>query len=142
MKFSNLLFVGLIAGGAAFLLSPRFVGGKERDAGRGEELKNVEVMDPTMRMVDARKFMLTFNEALNVQCRDCHDLRDFASDVKEMKLEARRMMKMQQEINAKWFGGKEVVTCWTCHRGMTTPVNSLTNSPTLDPGTKPNAAGE
>jgi hypothetical protein len=89
-----------------------------KDLGRGEEIKNVEVMDPTMRVVDARRYMIQFNTALGVQCRDCHVLRDFASDEKPLTLVAREMMKMQVEINENWFPGRgEVVTCWSCHRG-------------------------
>jgi photosynthetic reaction center cytochrome c subunit len=75
-----------------------------------------------MRLAEARKFMITFNEALGVACRDCHDLRDFASDEKPLKLAARDMMKMQRELSETWFAGRgEVVTCWTCHRGELTP---------------------
>lgn len=107
------------AGAAALvLLVAVWIAGAAKDAGKGEELQNVEVMDKSMRLVDARRYMMAFNEALSVQCRDCHDLRDFASDAKEMKLEARRMMKMQKAINDTWFAGKEVVTCWTCHGGV------------------------
>jgi hypothetical protein len=103
--------------------------GAAKDMGKGEELQNVEVMDKTMRLVDARRYMMAFNEALSVQCRDCHDLRDFASDAKEMKLEARRMMKMQKSINDTWFAGKEVVTCWTCHGGS---LKARATPPTKD----------
>ncbi len=109
-----------IAGGAG--IAPRLVAGKEKGSSRGDELRNVEVLPETMRVAEARRFMLTFNDALGVQCRDCHDLRDFASDAKEMKLEARRMMKMQKGINDAWFAGQEKVTCFTCHAGKTTPA--------------------
>ena len=100
-----------------------------KDAGRGEELRNVEVMDPTMRLVDARRYMIHFNKALGVQCRDCHVLKDFASDDKPLKLVAREMMKMQAEINETWFPGRgEVVTCISCHRGERKPTAGLTLS--------------
>ena len=111
---------------------PLWVGGKEKDMGAGEELKNVEVMDPKMRVADARIYMMTFNEALSVQCRDCHDLRDFASDKDlEMKLEARRMMKMTKAINDQWFNGKELVTCFTCHGGKLKPATALPGGTTF-----------
>ena len=94
----------------------------ERDAGRGYELENVQVMDPTTRLADARRYMVTFNEALGVQCRDCHVLRDFKSDEKPLKLMAREMMKMQVQINGSWFPEEgERITCWTCHRGQRVP---------------------
>lgn len=97
----------------------------QKDAGRGYELQNVEVLDPSMRLADARRYMVSFNEALGVQCRDCHVLQDFSSDEKTLKVVARQMMKMQVEINEHWFGQLgEVVTCWTCHRGERVPPNT------------------
>lgn len=93
-----------------------------RDAGTGYELQNVEVMDPSMRLPEARRYMVAFNEALGVQCRDCHVLRDFASDEKPLKLVAREMMKMQVELNEQHFPGQgERINCWTCHRGERIP---------------------
>lgn len=93
-----------------------------RDAGSGYELQNVEVMDPSMRLPEARRYMVSFNEALGVQCRDCHVLRDFASDEKPLKLVAREMMKMQVELNEEYFPGQgERINCWTCHRGQRLP---------------------
>ena len=127
---SKLRFVFLFAVLATVAL-PLWVGGKEKDMGTGEELKNVEVMNPKMRVADARIYMMAFNEALTVQWRDCHDLRDFASDKVEMKLEARRMMKMTKAINDQWFKGKEEVTCFTCHQGQVTPPTALAGSTTL-----------
>ncbi|MGH2570795.1 MAG: c-type cytochrome [bacterium] len=102
----------------------------EKDADTGSELQNVQVMDKTMRLVDARRYMTTFNEALGVTCRECHDLRDFASDDNKLKLVARDMMRMTKEINEKWFPeyGGEVVTCLTCHGGRRVP--SPAGSPT------------
>jgi hypothetical protein len=104
--------------GALFLVAA------EKDAGTGYELQNVHVMDKKMRLADARRYMTTFNEALGVTCRDCHDLRDFASDDNELKLTAREMMRMTKEINEKWFAeaGGEVVTCLTCHGGRRIPA--------------------
>jgi Photosynthetic reaction centre cytochrome C subunit len=104
------------------------------DAGTGYELENVQVMDPDMRLADARIFMKEMNDALGLQCRDCHDLRDFASDGNELKLAAREMMKMQRDLNAQWFPDAEEprVTCWTCHRGERVP-------PARQPGVEENA---
>jgi photosynthetic reaction center cytochrome c subunit len=96
----------------------------EKDAGTGHELQNVQVMDEKMRLAEARRYMTTFNEALGVTCRDCHDLRNFASDDNELKLVAREMMRMTKQINEKWFpeAGGEVVTCRTCHGGRRIPA--------------------
>jgi hypothetical protein len=107
----------------------------QKNLGTGYELENVEVMDPKMRLADARTYMIQFNEALNMQCRDCHDLRDFASDDNELKLVAREMMKMELEINERWFPDSEVpvVTCFTCHQGQRIPARSSL-LPALHPG--------
>jgi hypothetical protein len=118
--------------------------GAGKDLGTGYELENVEVMDPRMRLADARKYMITFNEALNLQCRDCHDLRDFASDEKPLKLVAREMMKMEVEINESWFPDEpnQVVSCWTCHRGQRIPPTEsalgslLPSGDAADPGNR------
>jgi hypothetical protein len=95
----------------------------EKELGTGYELENVQVIDKSMRLADARRYMITFNEALDVQCRDCHDLRNFASDEMELKLTAREMMLMTKELNEKWFpdAEAEVVTCFTCHQGQRLP---------------------
>lgn len=97
----------------------------DKDLGTGYELENVHVMDKSMRLVDARRYMLTFNEALGLQCRDCHNLRDFAQDDGyPLKLVAREMMQMQKDLNEKWFPDheEEVITCWTCHQGELKPA--------------------
>ena len=57
----------------------------------------------SIRLADARRYMMTFNTALGVQCRDCHDLRDFSSDDNELKLVSREMMRMTKAINETWF---------------------------------------
>jgi hypothetical protein len=117
MKHSVLPIVILLIG-ALFLVAA------EKDAGTGYELENVHVMDKSIRLADARRYMMTFNTALGVQCRDCHDLRDFSSDDNELKLVSREMMRMTKAINETWFpeAETEVVTCFTCHQGERIPA--------------------
>lgn len=88
--------------------------------------KNIQVMkgvpahmvQPTMQLMEI---------ALGVHCVYCHDpdntKRD--SDVKPVKLVARRMMTMVADLNRTQFGGREVVTCITCHQGSTKPSTLL-----------------
>jgi photosynthetic reaction center cytochrome c subunit len=68
-------------------------------------------------------------DANNVGCNYCHNPENMASDEKYPKVVARRMIQMTQNINANWT--KHVqgtgVTCWTCHRGNTIPVNRWSN---------------
>lgn len=81
--------------------------------------------------------MTGFTRSLGVRCQYCHvgeegaDFLtwDFASDAKPMKATTRGMMEMTWQINTQTLptietlGGAEDwrVTCWTCHRGATTP---------------------
>jgi hypothetical protein len=52
---------------------------------------------------------------------------DWAFDTPR-KRTARRMMQLVTTINRDTFNGRQVVTCWTCHRGRDRPVTT----PTLD----------
>ncbi len=110
--------------GAAIAALP--LSGAERELGTGFQLENVEILDPGMGLPAARRYMKSFNEALGVRCRDCHILRDFASDYVPLKVVAREMMGMTREINDLWFPGEEeVITCFTCHQGRRIPPRSL-----------------
>jgi hypothetical protein len=60
--------------------------------------------------------------ALGVDCEYCHDSRDRSSDVKKPKQIARQMISMVFEINKNTFQGRQVVTCYTCHRGHVQPI--------------------
>ncbi len=130
MKISPFAVFAALAAAASLLAPASLLISAERDLGTGYQLENVEVMDPSMRLEDARKYMILFNEALGMQCRDCHNLRDFASDEKELKLVAREMMKLELEINESWFPDQEefVVTCWTCHQGERIPPTTSESS--------------
>src|SRR5262245_25101234 len=80
-------------------------------------------------------FMLTMgimSAAVGSDCVGCHPSAgttavDWAFDTPR-KRTARRMVTMVQAINRDSFGGRQVVTCWTCHRGRDKPVVT----PTLD----------
>src|SRR5205085_3652317 len=39
---------------------------------------------------------------------------------------ARRMVQMVAAINRDHFNGRQVVTCWSCHRGRDRPVTTMT----------------
>src|SRR5438045_1077587 len=68
--------------------------------------------------------------ALQFDCSDCHvgagtDKVDWAADTPRKRM-ARNMVNMVATINKSNFGGRQMVTCWTCHRNrdrpLTTPV--------------------
>lgn len=61
--------------------------------------------------------------ALGVDCEYCHEAGNGASDAKKPKLIARQMITMVLHINKNRFQGRQVVTCYTCHRGSPQPTN-------------------
>jgi photosynthetic reaction center cytochrome c subunit len=58
-------------------------------------------------------------------CNYCHNPNNMASDEKYQKVAARKMIQMNQNINANWSSHVQGtgVTCWTCHRGNAIPLN-------------------
>jgi hypothetical protein len=68
-----------------------------------------------------------FSAALSMCCGECHDTEKWEVDTPR-KVTARKMVLMVNTINRTNFGGRQVVTCWTCHRGRDRPVVT----PTLD----------
>ena len=56
---------------------------------------------------------------LGVQCDFCHNTAAYDSDEKRQKVVARAMFGMVKDINSKFPDGKAHVTCYTCHRGLT-----------------------
>jgi hypothetical protein len=83
--------------------------------------KNITVL----RGITVDEFMGTmgvFSAALGLSCEDCHtassnNWANYAQDVSPRKTMARQMTRMMAEINKTHFGGRQVVTCFTCHRG-------------------------
>jgi hypothetical protein len=89
--------------------------------GGGGPPKNLKVLTPEQLQAGA---MRQFTLALGVDCNYCHvQGGDKASDDNPKKLVARSMITMAKDINARFpqAEGKTYVTCYTCHRGKTTP---------------------
>ena len=86
-----------------------------------EVFKNVQVL----KGIPVDEFMSTmgiFSAALGISCENCHSLSDkswadYALDPTQKKKTARRMVVLMQGINKQYFGGRQVVTCFSCHRG-------------------------
>jgi photosynthetic reaction center cytochrome c subunit len=111
-----LLAVGWAAGQA----------GPEQKAPMAEEVfKNVQLL----KGIPVDQFMGTmgfFSAALGLNCTDCHvdesggNWAKYADD-NALKQTTRRMMRMVSSLNQTSFGGRQVVTCNTCHRGNRRP---------------------
>lgn len=65
--------------------------------------------------------MQSMKTSVGLECRDCHVDHDFPSDEKKPKVRAREMLRMTARIDLDLFGGRPVVTCFTCHRGTPRP---------------------
>jgi outer membrane lipoprotein-sorting protein len=88
--------------------------------------KNVQVL----RGMSVNEFMETmgfFAASLNANCTTCHgqdsggSWDSYASDKMPQKQTARRMILMMNMINQTYFAGRQVLTCYSCHRFGRTP---------------------
>ncbi len=99
---------------------------KEKTA--GEEGKNIVVFKtlPASRLSPVMDLMAT---SLGVRCQHCHVADSsgthFDRDDKPEKRTARKMIQMVMDLNAKSFGGRSAITCYTCHRGSVEPAEVL-----------------
>lgn len=101
-----------------------------------EKLKNLKVLPQDISVRALVDTMRGFTRALGVRCQFCHvgqegqplSTFDFVSDEKHTKQAAREMLGMVAAINGAHLGKLEhrhepriVVTCATCHRGVSEP---------------------
>ncbi len=98
----------------------------ERPQMSEEAFKNIQVL----KGIPVDQFMGTmgfFSASTGMNCTDCHttesggDWTKYADD-NALKRQARRMIMMMNTINMTNFGGRPVVTCFTCHRGNSRPL--------------------
>jgi len=90
-----------------------------------EVFKNIQVL----KGIPEDEFMGTmgiFASSLGKNCSECHGQESggnwalYAKDT-PLKQTARRMVLMTKQINDANFGGRQVVTCYSCHRGLARP---------------------
>ena len=104
--------------------------------------KNVKVLTG----IPVNEFMTTmgfFSASLGYSCENCHGadsgLENYASENHEKKQIARKMIVMMGGINKAYFGGNQVITCYSCHRGgehpkATPSLSALYSPPPEEPG--------
>ena len=103
--------------------------------------KNIQAL----KGIPVDEFMETMGimtAAIGFDCLDCHigagtDRVDWAADTPR-KIMARYMVNMVGAINKNNFGGRQMVTCWTCHRNRDKPqvtpaIEIIYSSPALEP---------
>ena len=98
---------------------------------------NFKVLPKDISHDSLDNLMDSYNMALGVKCNFCHAKRadnpdriDPRSDANPVKDEARFMINMTNEMNAKYFKdlksvttkATQIVTCLTCHNGKELPA--------------------
>ena len=119
-------------------------GPQEKPLMAEDVFKNVQAL----KGIPVNQFMETmgfFSAALGYNCTNCHgdevlgNWEKYADDI-PVKRTARRMIQVVNTINKELFGGREAVTCYTCHRGSPSPkvVPSLLEQYSQPPDDDPN----
>jgi hypothetical protein len=112
-----------IAGGWTTLAGQRSASDKQPLA--EEVFTNVQVL----KGIPVSEFMATmgfFSASVGLNCVYCHvaeslqDWKKFAEDVPRKRM-ARTMIQMVNSINKTNFGGRHVITCYSCHHGNERP---------------------
>lgn len=106
-----------------------------------QAFKNIQVFKG-LPVDDFMETMGIMAASLDFDCSDCHvgagtDQVDWAADTSRKQM-ARLMVTMVANINKNNFGGRQVVTCWTCHRNrdkpLVTPVmDTIYGTVTIEP---------
>jgi len=112
-----------LLGSVCLLAGLAVAGWAQAPQGAPPAAKNLQVLpkDTPLPAVIAR--MRSIATSLGVQCNFCHVQGNFASDEKDTKGIARRMLRMVDAINNDNFDGRAEVSCYTCHRGAQKPVS-------------------
>jgi photosynthetic reaction center cytochrome c subunit len=118
-----------LAVAVTFLLSAVRIGGQAESTQKPlmaeQYFKNVQVL----RGISVKELMDTmgfFAASLGENCTFCHieessgDWSKYADD-NANKQTARKMILMMNAINKSYFGGRRMLTCYSCHRGGETP---------------------
>ena len=87
----------------------------------GQQPKNVKIL-VGMSRPEVQRVMNEMRAGLGVHCHYCHVVgQDPSVDGTPQKETARDMMRMVIDLNQRNFGGRQVVTCFTCHNGSPHP---------------------
>lgn len=140
----RLLVTGVVSSlaGGALLFAQNGAPAAAKPQMADDVFKNIKVLKG-LTVDDFMGVMGLFSAALNVCCGDCHtgaggSNPDWADDAPPRKRVARHMVEIMNAINKDQFGGAKVVTCWTCHRGTsspatTPPIDAIYSEPVVIP---------
>ena len=104
------------------------------------QFHNLRVLPPNITHDELITTMRGFARMLGTRCNHCHVANppgaaeefDYPNDSKPEKRAARTMLMMTRTINANYVSKVDPnahVTCFTCHRGHTTPQTQVTEIP-------------
>jgi photosynthetic reaction center cytochrome c subunit len=113
--------VVVTAGSFAWLPRPAY--GQAAEPKTAEQVfKNIVELKgtPADQLMPAMQFIAA---SLGVECTFCHVQGKMDLDDKPEKKTARAMIAMTGAINKGSFGGRQQVSCYSCHRGAAHPVN-------------------
>lgn len=118
-----LITVGLLS----ILSAPKPVAAQTKRPTSDQVFKNVQVLKG-IPVDDFMGTMGVMSAALGFDCSECHsqagtDNVKWAAD-NGKKIMARKMVTMMAAINRDNFQGRQVVTCWSCHRGRDRPLTT------------------
>jgi hypothetical protein len=141
MTLSVRVATGLAAAALIGALTTAQLSSQDRPLLSDQVFKNVQAL----KGIPVDEFLGTMGimaAALQFDCSDCHVNAgtanvDWAADTPR-KIMARRMVNMVAAINQNNFGGRQLVTCWTCHRNRDKPLVTPTmatiyGTPTVEP---------
>jgi hypothetical protein len=100
--------------------------GQPREPADGDAKKptNLKVLPTSLSLAQVNDFMKKqVARGLGVKCTHCHDKGDYAADTNEHKRAARSMIQMTSDLNKKYFDGKRILSCATCHKGREKPAH-------------------
>src|SRR5258708_1854875 len=133
--------IALVGAGLASAQTPSAAPAADKPLMAEQVFKNIQALKG-ITVDDFLETMGLMTAALQFDCSDCHvgagtDKVDWAADTPRKRM-ARGMVIMVGNINKNNFGGRQMVTCWTCHRNrdkpLTTPVMEMIYSmPALIP---------
>ena len=128
-------------GAHALAFAGRQAAAQDRPQMAEQVFKNIQVLKgiPVDEFLDTMGIMCA---ALGADCADCHT--GAGTDQVKWELDtprkrtARRMTLMVAAINRDNFPGRQMVTCWTCHRGRDIPlvmpsIDTVYGTPLLEP---------
>jgi photosynthetic reaction center cytochrome c subunit len=121
-RFSSMILLSAAAVATVVYTAPGAFGQAPAVKPAEEVYKNIVALKgtPADQLGASMQFI---SASLGVECGSCHVEGKPEADDKPMKKSAREMINMTLGINKESFRGQLRVTCFSCHRGSTSPVS-------------------